>query len=272
MIRKGIPTPYRGIIWKRLANSDQLKDANSGLYQKLMSRPFASTEDSRTVYSDVPRTFPNHPFFSSLKGRTSLEMLLKNYSLYDKELGYCQGMSFMAGFLLLYLNEEDAFWLFATLFKDPMLRGMFLTGFPSLNKCYVILEALLQKYIPDLFAHLRKNHVPPSVYADAWFLTLYLVRLPVGTVSRVWDCFIAEGWLFIFRVAMAIMQLSKDVIMNYGFEHTLRHLASYPQTIDKDLLIDTAIKFNLSAKTFTKFCLIVEYNNDLFNNAGFKQV
>lgn len=34
-------------------------------------------------------------------------------------LGYCQGMSQIAALLLMYLNEEDAFWGLSNLMADP---------------------------------------------------------------------------------------------------------------------------------------------------------
>lgn len=37
------------------------------------------------------------------------------YSMYNQEVGYCQGMSQIAALLLMYLNEEDAFWALSAL-------------------------------------------------------------------------------------------------------------------------------------------------------------
>lgn len=34
-------------------------------------------------------------------------------------IGYCQGMSQIAALLLMYLNEEDAFWGLSNLMADP---------------------------------------------------------------------------------------------------------------------------------------------------------
>ncbi len=53
------------------------------------------------------RTFPNHPYFSRQlgAGQLSLFNLLKAYSLIDKEVGYCQGLSFVAGILLMHVSS-----------------------------------------------------------------------------------------------------------------------------------------------------------------------
>lgn len=52
------------------------------------------------------RTFPSHPYFSTQlgPGQLSLFNLLKAYSLLDEEVGYCQGLSFIAGILLMHVS------------------------------------------------------------------------------------------------------------------------------------------------------------------------
>ncbi len=49
-----------------------------------------------------------------------------------------QGMGFMAGLLLLYMSEEDAFWTLAALLhggRRPPLEGLFQPGLPLLQLC-----------------------------------------------------------------------------------------------------------------------------------------
>ena len=44
-------------------------------------------------------------------GQFRLRRVLKAYSTYDREIGYCQGMHFIAAMFLTLVSEEDAFWL-----------------------------------------------------------------------------------------------------------------------------------------------------------------
>ena len=52
------------------------------------------------------RTFPGHPYFSMQLGNGQLALfnLLKAYSLMDQDVGYCQGLSFVAGILLMHVS------------------------------------------------------------------------------------------------------------------------------------------------------------------------
>lgn len=73
------------------------------------------------------RTFPTHPYFSAQlgAGQLSLYNILKAYSLLDQEVGYCQGLSFVAGILLLHMGEEEAFNMLKFLMFDMGLRKQY---------------------------------------------------------------------------------------------------------------------------------------------------
>ena len=54
------------------------------------------------------------------------------------QVGYVQGMGFIAGLLLLYMCEEDAFWTMTALLKGALhapLEGLFRPGLPLLQQC-----------------------------------------------------------------------------------------------------------------------------------------
>lgn len=60
------------------------------------------------IYTVLGRTFPQHPYFAESLGHGQLSLfnILKAYSLYDTEVGYCQGLSFIAGILLLHVSTD----------------------------------------------------------------------------------------------------------------------------------------------------------------------
>jgi len=64
-----------------------------------------------SLSSFLGRTFPSHPYFSAQLGHGQLCLfnILKAYSVLDEEVGYCQGLSFVAGILLMHMKEQDAF-------------------------------------------------------------------------------------------------------------------------------------------------------------------
>lgn len=47
-------------------------------------------------------------------GQTQLRNVLEAYSVYKPEVGYCQSMNFLAGFILMVSGgqEKETFWFF----------------------------------------------------------------------------------------------------------------------------------------------------------------
>lgn len=60
------------------------------------------------IAKDVYRTYPDHQFFAVKggQGQKSLGDILKVLSLTFKEMGYCQGLNFIAGLLAMHCNDE----------------------------------------------------------------------------------------------------------------------------------------------------------------------
>ena len=77
------------------------------------------------------------------------------------QVGYCQGMAFVAGCILMYVPEEAAFRLLARLMGDPgpAVRRFYLPGLEGLKEELRKFEWLLERFLPNLKAHLEVS--PP---------------------------------------------------------------------------------------------------------------
>ncbi|XP_062958176.1 TBC1 domain family member 4 isoform X2 [Cynocephalus volans] len=192
-LKEGVPKSRRGEIWQflalqyrlrhRLPNKQQPPDTS---YKELLKQ---LTTQQHAILVDLGRTFPTHPYFSVQlgAGQLSLFNLLKAYSLLDKEVGYCQGISFVAGVLLLHMSEEQAFEMLKFLMYDLGFRKQYRPDMMSLQIQMYQLSRLLHDYHRDLYNHLEENEISPSLYAAPWFLTLFASQFPLGFVARVFE-------------------------------------------------------------------------------------
>jgi Rab-GTPase-TBC domain len=82
------------------------------------------------IAKDVPRSFPEYVFFEDAANRANLERVLLAYAASDPEVGYCQGLNFLAGCILLYAPKPDeAFATLHLLLKHQDMRVLFLPNF-----------------------------------------------------------------------------------------------------------------------------------------------
>lgn len=72
--------------------------------------------------------------------------------MYNTEVGYCQGMSQIAALLLMYMNEEDAFWALSAMLSDRKhaMHGFFIEGFPKLLRFQEHHDKVLKKFLPKV--------------------------------------------------------------------------------------------------------------------------
>lgn len=95
---KGIPESLRGLMWQKITKSRS--ERYSIMYKSLLTR---TSKDEKLINRDLARTYPTHPYFRDIQGegQTSLFNVLKAYSIHDPDIGYCQGIAFIVGPLLL---------------------------------------------------------------------------------------------------------------------------------------------------------------------------
>lgn len=104
LVRLGIPDNFRGNIWQRLSGVDTTT-STMDMYRVLLTQ---ETKCENVIQRDIHRTFPAHKFFSEIggSGQDVLFKVSKAYAVYDKEVGYCQGLSFIAASLLLHVSRR----------------------------------------------------------------------------------------------------------------------------------------------------------------------
>ena len=60
------------------------------------------------------------------------------------------------------------------------------------------------------------------MFAAKWFLTVFSCVLPVDSVLRVWDCFLIDGWPFIYAVGISLLEFCESTPFSiHSHTHTL---------------------------------------------------
>lgn len=249
-VRKGIPDCLRGLVWQLISGSRDLLLMNPGVYEQLVIYETSASE--LDIIRDISRTFPSHVFFQQRHGpgQRSLYNVLKAYSVYDRDVGYVQGMGFIAGLLLLYMSEEDAFWLLVALLKGAVhapMEGLYLSGLPLVQQYLFQFDLLVKEYLPKLGEHFSQEMINPSMYASQWFITVFSYSFPFHLALRIWDVFLYEGVKVVFRVGLALLKSCHDDLIKLPFEKLIHALRNFPEEVmDPDTLLPLAYSIKIS--------------------------
>ncbi|XP_041444392.1 USP6 N-terminal-like protein isoform X1 [Xenopus laevis] len=227
-IYKGIPLQLRGEVWSLILDVPKLKGEKRDLYLVLKQRARRLSTDIRQIDLDVNRTFRDHIMFRDRYGvkQQALFHVLAAYSLYNTEVGYCQGMSQITALLLMYMNEEDAFWALVKLFSGPKhaMHGFFVPGFPKLLRFQEHHDKILKKFMPKLKQHFETQELYTSLYTMKWFFQCFLDRTPFTLNLRIWDIYILEGERILTAMSYTILKLHKRTLIKQSLEDLIEFL------------------------------------------------
>ncbi|KAL1636558.1 hypothetical protein SLS56_001143 [Neofusicoccum ribis] len=251
-IRKGIPPEWRGAAWFYYGGGPARQAANPGLYWELIEQVNEgklSEQDREHIERDLNRTFPDNVRFRPesrasmnaahlLDTRSTdltpecetpilraLRRVLQAFAVHNPGIGYCQSLNFLAGLLLIFLDEDEekAFIMLdiITSIHLPGTHGRVLEA----NIDIGVLMHSIRESMPAIWNKIddTKEFEPNvttssarlptvSLAMTSWFMSLFVGNFPIETVLRVWDSFFYEGSKTLFRIALAILKIGEAEI------------------------------------------------------------
>eukprot|EP00117_Sycon_ciliatum_P044767 scpid48288/ scgid32245/ TBC1 domain family member CG11727 len=257
LVYDGVPDKVRCLAWMKLAKgTDQEQEQLRRAYTDLMERdsPFI-----KIIRRDLARTFPDQEMFKEADGHGQVALLnmMKAYSIYDREVGYCQGSPFIAGLLLMQMPEEDAFYIFVRIMHHYGMRDLFKPSMTALDVCLHLLDKLAQEHCSDLHAHIQDKGMVATMFASSWFLTIFASTLNVDAAFRIMDLFLCDGMDAVFRVALAILLDKREQLLKLDMPGMMNVLqtelrTSYSSMASIDALIKKAYSLKMSHKKLVK--------------------
>ena len=248
-------------IKKELGLSDKIEDImkNSNI------EDFQNSKD--IIDLDIVRTY-----FSTNKTQNQLKIrnILKSIRKAKNNLKYCQGMNYIAAFLLNITNdEEEAFYLFLSIFDCTDYGKLFVDDLAKLKKYFYVFGRLLNVLLPELDYYLKDNKVDVSYFVSPWFITLFTNTFQnikdknnPKILLRIFDLFFFSGWKSIIKIGISLLKNYENIIMTLTFEELLQFLignilkSDFFQKENFDQLMRIKINFKI------KSSLIADIENE----------
>jgi hypothetical protein len=219
-----MPEPFRCWLWCMVAGMLDIRAMNPKLFHKSLDTyersvlvKYASVDAS--IRLDLHRTYPEFPLFQQRRGIDNMAEVLQALAVVHPDVGYCQGMNFVAGALLQCgLRTEDAFWVFHSLLSSPKhLQGYYDGSLRQVRVEVGILELLIGKKFRKYSQHVAKHGVQWGIVAPPWFIGLFLNIFPWESSCRVFEMFMIYGRAFMFSFCLAVVETNKSMFFMCSF-------------------------------------------------------
>ncbi|GIX69489.1 TBC1 domain family member 1 [Caerostris darwini] len=257
-VKHGVPRQKRGEVWIYLANKycsiNKCPPIDNTPYVELLRK---LTPYQHAILIDIGRTYPGHPYFKQVlgPGQLSLFSLLKAYSVVDEEVGYCQGLSFLGGILLLHLDEEKAFFAMKHIMFTLGLRNQYKSDMAALQVQMYQLARIVQTTVPEVHELFEKFEISPMLYAAPWFLTIFASHFPIGFVARLLDMMFLQGISVLFKVSALLLKVHQNQILKCNsFESIVSFLkATLPSSghVGMEKVLDQVLSIDIEKSLLT---------------------
>lgn len=232
----GIPYRYRPLSWRLLlgylpvsrSKREQQLTRKREEYERLIEQYYndRSLDDGmwRQIHIDIPRMQPLITIFQQPRVQESFERILYIWSIRHPASGYVQGMNdLVTPFFLTYLSEycdsqqlqdvekfdissiddatlrgieADTYWSFGKLLDS--IQNNYTHAQPGIQRLVKMLATVVSRVDTDLHNHLKNNGVDYLQFAFRWMNNLLIRELPLRLVVRLWDSYLAEGFIATF--------------------------------------------------------------------------
>ena len=164
--------------------------------------------------------------------REQIENILRCLSIQHPETDYCQGMNYIASFLLHFTNDEkESFEIFNKILIYTDYADLYTNELHRLNKYFYVFDRIIYLFLPEVYIHLKNKAISVRYYISPWFITLFTSSFQHITEREnplilvfIFDVFILEGWKGVIKVGLCLMKHFESKIMNLGLESLLHFL------------------------------------------------
>jgi hypothetical protein len=133
-----------------------------------------------------------------------VNMVLRAFVEYRPDIGYVQGMSYLAAMLLVHMEQEKAFTALATLMTTGHFKYFYSINHSGIAAHISVFDSVFKHGLPELYRNFTVIGVNPQMYVIDWWMSLFSRALPYEIATRCWDLYLLDE-AYLYRISVAIL-------------------------------------------------------------------
>ncbi len=192
----------------------------------------------------------------------NLREILRVFVVTRPDIGYVQGLSYIAGTLLLQMDKFQTFICFMNIILSPNILSFYRLDEKNIKKRLDLFNDIFKCNLPNLYNHFEKNEILPEHYLLEWFMTLFTRSLHIAVAVRIWDIYMIEGTIALYKSAIVIFYYHEKEFLKMDFSEVLNQLKTLEENkYDEDKFIEAMTNVKFTDKIMNK---VNQLNEDYF--------
>ena len=245
---KGPSCEYRWEVWRAATGVTK-----SSRYQELLTAEL-SEQTQTEIEKDVLRTYFEIPYFKT-EGKQALTNVLSCLAKENAEVGYCQGLNFVVGLLLVVSGglEQETFDFYSALRKEKDWCGLYVNDFPKVWELTYQWRVLFKQKDEELYRHFKSQGVVEGLWLTRCVLTVFAAAFPIPLAVRLWDLLLTDDNSFFLKVAWTLVELLRSDLMGKDLQHIAETMRNVPKRqFDIESFVRDVRRVNVSKAVMDK--------------------
>ena len=157
--------------------------------------------------------------------------------MFRPDLGYVQGMSYIAGSLLMHTGDElIGFKCFANMMNRYVMYSFYSFDMPKVNIFFHCFMRLLKERVPRLHTQMVELEIQCSIFLFEWVVALFSNIFSLDVSSRLWDSYLYLGDSFLMKICLSISAIIEKQITEENFEQLIIMFKTVDTVVSEDAL------------------------------------
>ncbi len=219
-------------IWKIILKYQYIKDSFPYQKNKIKAKSITYDRLSKDNFTIIDMDCERTNFEKNQEeNRKIINNILKTISMLLPEINYCQGMNYIAAFLLEMINDEETvFYIMMGIFVYTKFKNIFYNDLIKLKLYFKIVDRILTLYLPTTVIIFKNNNIMANYFLSPWIITLFTntmeVNFKLDIIIKIFDNFIVSGWKTIFNTILLILEKNEENIINLKSDKLLHYLSN----------------------------------------------
>ena len=224
------------------------------LYSKYIVKTTNKEKSIHVIELDIERTFSylgvyknNSPISNDLRE------ILGAFVVRRPDIGYVQGLSYIAGTLLLQMDKFQSFVCLMNITLNPNILPFYRLEEKGIKQRLEIFNEIFMCNLPKLFEHFNCLDVLPEHYLIEWMMTLFTRNLHIDLTVRIWDVYMIEGIKCLYKAAIVILVHFEKKFLEMDFDDILTNLKNIQEMkMNQDTFVDSMRNVKFTDKILHK--------------------